>query len=257
MKEFRIPSEDIQDIFIKGKRKGTNVTVESSVLPKRRKVLKKNQRVVENIISSEDDDNINSIKYYSSSRSNKIVMGKYEIDCDKISSKTKEIILTCRQFHSLVDKSGLVNGQIIDAFAIIIIKNWKSEIMYMPTDDARTAVGDYQHTKRKTNISLYNVDSSLPDLIFIPYVFHFHWRLLIFNITNKLLTLLNPYKKATDSTRVFEEFKKFLKVFSSPSEEIPFSTTRRFSLKTFLPLGSTEDLAVTLAPFLFFSINIS
>ena len=81
----------------------------------------------------------------------------------------------------------------------------------MPTDDTRTAIGDYTNQRRKTNISLYHIDFPLGDVILLSYVFNFHWRLLIIEVKNKCTTLLDPFQEATDCPRVFDEFKNFLK----------------------------------------------
>ena len=157
----------------------------------------------------------NDAAYYAGSTLDNIKVGKYKFDL-AISSRTKEFSISCRQFNSLAEDKGFVNGQIIDVYAITCMKKWDSMIMYMPTDDTRTAIGDYINRRRRTNLALYNINFNFRDMPFLPYVFNFHWRLLIVKIKEKCLKLLDPFAAASDR-RVFAEFKNFLKACKDSS----------------------------------------
>ena len=151
---------------------------------------------------------INNIKYYAGSKSRFIKIFKYTVDTEIPS--TKKIYISCNEWNSLIQEKGFVNGQIIDAYIITLIKRkWNENITFLPTDDKRTAIGDYSQKTRSITMSLYNTDTPLKDVLLLAYSYHFHWRLLIVDTKNTCLTLMDPFAEATDSDRVFKEFQKF------------------------------------------------
>ena len=129
----------------------------------------------------------------------------------EIPSTTKKIYISCNEWNSLIQEKGQVNGQIIDAYIITLIKRkWNENITLLPIDDTRTAIGDYSQKRRVITMSLYN--TPLKDVLLLAYSYHFHWRLLIVDTKNTCLTLIDPFAEATDSDRVFKVFQNFCKL---------------------------------------------
>ena len=83
--------------------------------------------------------------------------------------------------------------------------------MYMPTDNTKTAVGDYSEKRRVTILSLYKTQNELENIILMSYLHHFHC-LLIVNVKADCLTLLDPFPETIECSRVLEEFRNFLQV---------------------------------------------
>ena len=153
----------------------------------------------------------NNVQYYSNCNSDYIKVGEFE-NTSFLPFSTKSFQLSCRHFSSIVQKQGLINGQVIDAYTITHLKDWDKGIMYMPTDDTITAVGDYSEKRRITSLSLYKTQNELQNIILMPYLQHFHWRLLIVNIKTERLALLDPFPETIDCSRVLEEFINFLQL---------------------------------------------
>ena len=189
-KERIIPSKKSRE----GRNRANVITTEFIKQKRGKFLINKKQPLVKNTLSSTDDEEtepfeeklprnekycylqngiIDNISYYSGSRSNHIKLGRYKINIP-ILLRTKEFYISYKQFDSIVDERGLVNGQIIDTYAAVRMKNWHSGIMFMPTDHTRTAIGDYTNRRRKTNISLYHIDFPLGDVILLSCVFNFH-----------------------------------------------------------------------------------
>ena len=152
---------------------------------------------------------INNIKYYNGSKSRYIKDLKYTVNTE-IPSTTKQIHISCNKLNFLIQEKGFVNGQIIDANLVTPMKRkWNLNITFLPRDDRRTAIGDYMRKRRVITMSLYNNNTPLKDVLLSAYSYHFYWRLLIVDIKNTCMTLMDPFAEATDSDRVFQEFKQF------------------------------------------------
>lgn len=151
------------------------------------------------------------IYFYSKSKSSFIRIGKFKVPND-LPTLNCEIEVTCKNFHTLVIQDNLINGQIIDAYALSRLKYWNEDVSYLPTDDTRTAVGDYNEIRRKVNdIRLYSISKTMKNILIMPYVFQMHWRLLIVNINMKTFTLIDPLVRSLDDERVLKEFYNFIR----------------------------------------------
>ncbi|XP_043469669.1 uncharacterized protein PF11_0213-like [Leptopilina heterotoma] len=87
------------------------------------------------------------VNYYYKSNSRFITIGKYKVP-DKVITTSKEIDITCREFETIVNCMGWVDGQIIDAYAICKMREWNKNVTFLPTDESKTAIGDYTIERR-------------------------------------------------------------------------------------------------------------
>lgn len=159
---------------------------------------------------------LHNIKYYESSKSDFIKIGKYILPTESPST-CREIHLTCRHFSTIVQEKGWVNGLIIDAYNTVSYSNWDNEITFFTTDDTHIIIGDYNGKRRLNSFAIYDLRTMLKNVLIFPYVMNFHWRVLIANIKERSLTLLDPYADASDLERACDEFEIFLKICKNTS----------------------------------------
>ena len=142
----------------------------------------------------------NNISYYSGSKSKYIKICKYKVG-RKILSKSKKLEISCTIYSDLVKEKGLINGQIIDSFAVSYSATWNENTIYIPTDDTLRILEDYSTKRRiatKRNLSTYSINVPLKNILLLPYVHNFYWRLVIINIEKETFTTLDPFLEEGD-----------------------------------------------------------
>ncbi|KAH0534909.1 hypothetical protein KQX54_010047 [Cotesia glomerata] len=73
-------------------------------------------------------------------------------------------------------------------------------------------VGEDKPKRLSSASSIAQIKEPLCDIILMPYLFQFHWLLLVIDVECSALEILDPYEKQTDSeTRMVEAFTIFIK----------------------------------------------
>ncbi|KAH0568109.1 hypothetical protein KQX54_018319 [Cotesia glomerata] len=153
-------------------------------------------------------------EYYQRWISTPTKIGRYNCGNEKcILVKVHE--LNRSTLHTLLYPTGWLSGWIIDIYTASHIDTWLNN-SYFPTDvSSKTIsvdVGEDKPKRLSSASSIAQIKEPLCDIILMPYLFQFHWLLLVIDVECSALEILDPYEKQTDSeTRVVEAFTTFIK----------------------------------------------
>lgn len=150
---------------------------------------------------------IKSPSYYMLSRSTNITVARYSITYPITQSLVE---MTDREYSTLKENRW-INGLVIDGFAAIYGDEW-NDVCTILTDDTSIMVGnptDCRIFRKERKICL--TEKSFKNIILAPYLYNYHWRLLVFNLQKETVTLLDPYRTESDLHRVKTAFEDFIK----------------------------------------------
>ncbi|OXU23099.1 hypothetical protein TSAR_014674, partial [Trichomalopsis sarcophagae] len=148
------------------------------------------------LISNNGDDNIDKIN---------TIVGRYKVD-DVITIKTLE--LDASQFSTLRERIW-INGLVIDALASTCYHEW-TNVTYIHPDDTAHIIGKHSTKRMNKTRKICTAQFIMKDILFMPYVFDDHWRLLIVNLKEEEICLQGPYGDDIDRNRAMEAFTNFI-----------------------------------------------
>ena len=83
----------------------------------------------------------------------------------------------------------------------------------------------------------------LKNILLLPYLNNFHWRLIIVNIKEESFTMLDPFEEGSDLDRAFSENDNFIRMCKDGSSFSMLKTIKwkKCLFKTLRPYQSLSD----------------
>lgn len=131
------------------------------------------------------------VEYYMNSPDPTLTIGIYGSITNAPVTRIDKYMLIAEEFCTLKNNNW-IDGKIIDCFTINLLNSITANYIYIPTNHSYLLAGDSYKKVKDSHWRMYNITSPVSGKILMPYLYSFHWYLMIIDVDENTILHLDP-----------------------------------------------------------------